>query len=263
MRLLPTFLTAVAGTTIAAFTAQQEPAQTPRTNPPVETARAGTNPNDGILAAWLIVDLRNGIEVSQMAQQRAQDPEVKQFAQKVAEEHRQLVQKLEPFAASRTGAIEAGTPRDTRPADPARPNDPNRPTDPDRPTDGTRPAGTPADAGSPRPVPGAHAGGGIDHVALIEELGAQCLSSARAELEKKTGAEFDHCFVGMAIGGHMKANDMMTVFQRHASSGLKTAINEGQKAIAMHLEMAKDIAEKMKTDVQDARRPPAERESGG
>jgi putative membrane protein len=39
------------------------------------------------------------IEISQLAQQQANNAEVKQFAQKMVEEHRQLQQKLQPLAA--------------------------------------------------------------------------------------------------------------------------------------------------------------------
>jgi hypothetical protein len=88
-------------------------------------------------------------------------------------------------------------------------------------------------------------GASLDHMALIQELGRECFESARKELEQKQGAEFDHCYVGMAIGAHMKLNDQMTVFARHASGDLKNTITEGQRTVRTHLDHAKELAKKL------------------
>jgi predicted outer membrane protein len=153
------------------------------------------------------------VELAKLAEQRATNPEVKQFAQKMVADHNQLLQKLQTFAAT-TGRTPGG----------AQP-------------------GRPAEAGAGRTdAPGQ----GFDHVGLVEELGSEFLNSARGELEKKQGAEFDQCYAVMAVAGHMKADDMMTVFERHASGELATAIKAGHAKVEQHLEEARRLAESVK-----------------
>jgi hypothetical protein len=101
----------------------------------------------------------------------------------------------------------------------------------------TRPAGEAARSGM--------LGGSVDAAALARELGQQCLETHRKELEKKQGAEFDKCYVGMAIGAHAKANDEMTVFSRHASERLRAVIQEGQPIVQSHLEHAKSLCKQL------------------
>jgi predicted outer membrane protein len=197
----------------------QEPA-TPRQRPAQDSAsvsKTRATQADGILAGWLAVDSQNEVALAQIAQQKAQDPEVKQFAQKMIDDHRRMAEQLQPFAASAGFATSVASSGST-PADRA-------------------PEGRVREAG--------FSGGELDHAALIQELGKQCLDTARRELEQKSGAEFDRCFVGMMIGDHMKANDMLTVFQRHASSDLASVFSEGQTTVKMHLDHAKEIAHRL------------------
>jgi predicted outer membrane protein len=77
---------------------------------------------------------------------------------------------------------------------------------------------------------------------LIEELGEQHLQTARTFLSEKQDEEFDRCFVGMAIAGHMQSDDMLTVFERHASGELKSTIQEARRTVKQHLQAAKDLA---------------------
>ena len=248
-------LTAGASTAVMALSAQdnpshpmgQDPARGQDISREQHTPAPETPEADGILATWLLIENNNEIALSQIAQQRAQDPEVKQFAQAMVEAHRQMAQGLQPFAANvgyngtDASAVEASA---TKP----------QVTD-EKPT-GMEPkpgaGGTPQEAGAGRTTPPAPAGASdrpsmreLDHVALLRELGRECLSSSRRALEEKQGADFDRCYVGMAIGAHMKANDAMTVFQRHASDGLALEIGKAQRMVADHLEQAKELAKRL------------------
>jgi predicted outer membrane protein len=239
MRILPIIL--LSGTAMAAIsqTPSQNPPRPDSTRPPTgqesqdktgqdktQDPTRATSPSstgspeakqtDGFLATWLVVGNNNEVALAQLAQTKATDPEVKQFAQKMIEDHKQMAQKLQPFASSVSGTATGAL---------------------DKPA-----AGSPQNASFERM-------GGFDHVGLIQDLGQQCLQSAKRELEQKQGAEFDRCFMGMAVGAHMKANDMLTVFQQHASSSLKPVLSEGQKTVATHLQHAKDLAKKMETKV--------------
>ncbi len=227
MRFSPLFLViTAAGTTFTAITSQQEPAQQPpRSSTAQEPSSTSTEQNDAILATWLLVDNNNEVALAELAQQRAENPEVKQFAQKVVTAHRQMGEQLQPFAAPGLSAPAADSKGLAGGTD-----------------------GRPQEASASK----AAIADELDHLALLEELGDQCLSSARKELEQKQGPDFDRCFMGMAVGGHMKVNDAMTVFQKHVSAQLKGVITDGQKTVQMHLQHAKDLSKQLQSDATKA-----------
>ena len=180
---------------------------------------------DGIIATWMVVGSNNVVALATLAQQRATDPEVKTLAGKLIEDHRQMLTKLQPFGAdvgAATGTFERSKPS------------------------------------QPEPASFGGGGDGFDHAALLEELGDQCQKTSRAELESKQGAEFDRCFVNMTVVGHVQANDMLTVFQRHASGKLKTTLTDSQKVVATHMQHAKELCKKL-----DEKASPAARVSTG
>jgi predicted outer membrane protein len=263
MRISQVLLLTVGVSTAMTLSAQENPASRTTTGQdPMreQTTSRGQNATeaDGILATWLLVENNNEIALSQIAQQRAQDPEVKQFAQSMVEAHRQMAQGLQPFAGDvgfSGSAIDASAPlsRPTDPkttgTDPKVPETDPQPTATDPKPMGTTPAGVPQEAGAGRTTDARTTGlpsmQHLDHVALLKELGRECLASSREALEQKQGAEFDRCYVGMAIGAHMKANDAMTVFQRHASTDLAIEIGKAQRMVASHLEQAKALGKRL------------------
>jgi predicted outer membrane protein len=58
------------------------------------------------LARWLVTDQRLHSEISTFAQQRAHNPQVKQFATSVAQSHSDLLQRLQQLAAVTPGAAQ-------------------------------------------------------------------------------------------------------------------------------------------------------------
>jgi predicted outer membrane protein len=191
----------------------QSPQDPARTQPP-----ATASPNDAILATWLLIENSNEISLAELAAQRAENPEVKQFAQKLIADRRRVGQNLEPFASP--SSLRAAT--------------------------GTEGGGGASDA-QPREAASQQkpASSELDPVSLLRELGAECRMSARKELEQKQGGDFDQCFLGMTIGGHRKVNDELRVFQRHASPDLKSVMTERLKTVEMHLAQAKDLGKKL------------------
>jgi predicted outer membrane protein len=240
------------------------PSTTPSTTPTtVPSMRMASETNDSVLLTWLIVDNENEIALSRIALQRATNPEVKQFAQQMIDDHTKMVQKLQQASATaKVGQLDRTTGRDpsradnpvgrTDPArtDPARTDptrtDPSGRTDPTR-TDPTRndPLGArPADASGVRTLGNL---GGLDHERLIRDLGRQCLQSHTQILQEKQGAEFDKCFMGMQVGAHVKAVDTLTVFQNYASDALRPTLAEGLTTVQSHLQHAKDLAKRTET----------------
>jgi predicted outer membrane protein len=223
-RIMMRILSIVLVTATAAMAAlpQNPPAKNPPLLPQNPRPAAGTETkeahpdakvDDALLATWVLVSSNNVATLAQIAQQKASDPEVKKLAQKMADDHRQIAQRLQSFAGTagkgNLGGVE-------RPA-----------------------GGKPEEASAPR------SGGEFDNIALAQELGDECLQSARKELEAKSGAEFDRCYVGSVIGAHMGAKDMLTVFQRHASPTLKPVLMDAQQIVSSHLEHAKELAKSM------------------
>jgi putative membrane protein len=87
--------------------------------------------------------------------------------------------------------------------------------------------------------------GSLDIIALKKELGRQCLASAKRELEQKSGAEFDKCYMYSQVGAHMGAVDTLTVFQNHASGEFKDMLAEGLPVVKGHLDHARSLAKKL------------------
>lgn len=80
---------------------------------------------------------------------------------------------------------------------------------------------------------------GFDVLAIKQELSRQCQSSTRKELGSIEGRQFDSCFMGMQLAGHMHMLDTLKVFERHASPELAELIRGGIDTTEDHLMHAK------------------------
>ena len=258
--ILPALL---AGTTFLTFPAPQEP---PRPGSDVSSKPvAPSTVNDGILSAWLLVDNDNEIELAQIAKDRAQSPEVRQFAEMVIADHRQIGDKLRPFAMS-TGYVTATGFKVTKTEEPTTAHEPGETKREDKAkeepveakkTDAERRAEAARDDAMARERVSGAIVAPADHVALLREMGQQCVDSSKRWLDTQRGADFDKAYIGMSAMGHQHALDKITVFKRHASSSLANVLSEGEKKVAMHLEHAKNICDRMKAG--DLKAEPDER----
>ena len=258
------------------------------------TARPGqSSPADQQIAACKLGGCHNELELAKLAKEKATSPEVKAFAERMIREHTPACEKLAqvagPLAADHghDAAAEPGRPA-TRPARPGLEGAvPDAPREGAAPRDGAAPrepreAGAPREAAPPRAGaaadeqievrvqpgrPGARpaadvniraggADGGLDWVSIHNEVAQQCLASAKKELGSKEGAEFDKCYMGMAVASHQKAIDMDQVFMKHASQQFKSDIQEGMKMASAHLEQAKSICKKLEGSSERVTRRP-------
>jgi predicted outer membrane protein len=217
--------TLLAGSALTVFSSETSPSgfgrevvrQSDYTRPNADALRT----TDGYMAKWLSVAHLNQVELARVALKRSTDTEVQRFAQTMIDDHEELNRKL-------TRYVVAG-------------NLPKAPT-PDKPNS---PDGNPSPQDRERLRSEGQSNGELDHSAFFEEMGAQCLSTARSELEAKRGAEFDHCYVTMVVGSHLMHNDMTLVFQRHVSPELKTVLSEAQTATKKHLGVAREFAQRL------------------
>lgn len=69
----------------------------PRTGQGLTQGEGNARHHDAMIAQWVILGNQREINLSQIGQQRAENADVRQFAQQMVQEHRQFIQQLQPF----------------------------------------------------------------------------------------------------------------------------------------------------------------------
>ena len=186
------------------------------------------------LANCLLIKNKAEVELSQFAQQQAQNPEVKEFAQMLIKDHQQAIQKLQALAgaqgagraAQRPGAngqidAQATTPTTERPRQAL-----NQDADPSQ--TATRPAGQ---------------NNALNQLLELDrQITQRCQELVREELQAKNGPEFDMCFVGAQIGSHTHMLAALDVIGQRSQGELRQFVQEAQPVVQRHLDHAKQIA---------------------
>jgi predicted outer membrane protein len=211
--------------------------------PPSTTVGAVSQANQGRsadaeLAGCLIVDNEGEVAMGQFAMQRTKSDEVKQFAQKMVEDHGKMIEKLRQFAgpAGSTATPDPASGAATGTAPPTRST-----SNTAAPSAGVQPGGAAGQQSMQNRLPNSP----IDHVAFKRELGELCKQTLQRELGEKSEAEFDKCYVGQQIGAHLHAIDAMKVSQNHASPELRQVLAAGIETATTHLHHAKNLMKKL------------------
>src|SRR5262245_21590557 len=235
---------------------------------------------DQQIAACLYYGCRNEVEFAKLAQDKAQSEEVRQFAERMAAEHTEACNKLAKIAGNavtleaRLDALPGAARREERreerierreerrdeaaprtEAAPPRDAAPRAAAEPPRSLEIEAPGGTRVQI-QPGARPGLAAGGtgGLNWVAIHKQLADQCLATFKQELAAKEGPEFDRCFMGGQIMGHMKALDEIKVLRNYASAELRAELDACSQGCAEHLKEAKVLAKKMEGEAAGAPR---------
>jgi predicted outer membrane protein len=276
-------------------TAQEQTRQQPQQESQFQ--RQQTTPHSGhevkldqALARWLLTKNESAIRLSQFGQQQAQDPQVREFADRMIQDHRKLSQQLQPFAG-RAG-FQSGTSSSsqlqssqsaTQSSQSTRDQSSQASRDPSSPSPGTSdqqsqatrdPLSQPSsqtgrDASSQTSQERTSAGqssqshtsaagqhGALEQLLSIhEQVESKCGETLKKGLQKKQGAQFDQTFMGLQILGHMKMIDTVQVMQQHASPQLQDVLEQAQQSAQQHLEMAEEINQKLETSVAAERTP--------
>jgi predicted outer membrane protein len=193
------------------------------------------------LANCLLMKNQGEIEMAEFAQQQAQSQEVKQFAQKLIQDHNQLVQKLQPLAgtsaASRQGAtqtrVDGQIDAQRNAADTARlPGSPGARSE--QPNQSVTATTQTYQQGQ---------GGALLQLAQIErQIGERCKQALKEELQSKSGVEFDKCYVGAMIGSHMQSLAALEVIGQQTEGQLAEVAQQAQPIVQQHLDHAKQLA---------------------
>lgn len=210
---------------------------------------------ESYLASCLLMKNQAEVEFAQFAEQQSQNPEIKQFAQKLVQDHTQLVQKLQPLA----GMFAAGQQGSTSTRIENHQIDTQRNA-----SDTTRLPGSPGAAANNqanRSLTSTQTqqqgqSGALHQLAQIErQIGEHCKQALKEELQSKTGADFDKCYVGAMIGAHMQALSALEVIGQQTQGQLAEVAQQAQPIVQQHLDHAKQLAKQL-----DGMRPGAQAE---
>jgi predicted outer membrane protein len=247
-------------------TSQVTPAQTTpdQSNQPGERASQGRHDLNFYITDCLIEGNRAEITLARLADQRATDPEVKQFAQRMIQDHTQFMNKLlqaqgngrGPNDQSATGQTPAGETAQNPNAGQTNTVQPTGAQSTDQQTNGQNAnqnaagnqiAGQAGDANRDARHNGHmdQRGAARQFLALEKQVRAQCLQSMTQELSQKEGAQFDKCYMNGQVAAHMAMADHVAVFSRSGSEDLQTLCREGLQTTQQHLQMAKQIANRL------------------
>jgi predicted outer membrane protein len=200
------------------------------------------------LANCLLAKNKGEVELSEIAKQKSDNAEVKQFAEQMIQDHSKLIEKLQPLA----GMLQQTRGTADAPAQPgettALPGSPGagQTIPPSGRIAAAPPLGTATDAtanANARERMGS--GGAIHQLMQIEkQIGDRCLQNAKDELQQKSGVEFDKCYVGMALGAHMQALSALEVLGQQPGQ-LGQIAQQAQPTVQKHLDHAKQLMKQL------------------
>lgn len=186
---------------------------------------------DAQIAACMLLGNQEEVALAQFAEQRAQNPEVKKFAQQMIEHHQQALAKIEQ-ASPQVASLQlhlGGTAAGAQPgADQANRN---------------------------QAASAQHQG-----IQLVKAVKQQCLELTEKELGAHQGAEFDKAYIGQQVGAHLGMLAQLRGSRDFASAELQPVIAESEKVTESHLAEAKKIMQQIKdqgSQPQTTQRPVA------
>jgi predicted outer membrane protein len=266
------------GQTDRATTQQTDPSATPtaeravrefdrnRTNyREAQAAAGGQNPMvDHFLANCLLAKNKGEVELSEIAVQKSENAEVKQFAQKMIQDHNKLIEQLQPLAAMQRGA-KRGASIESRTGDTtALPGSSGaRETiSPSGTSTDVPPAAVTTETTITTNATKTAAGGNAVHqlMQIERKINERCLQMAKDELQQKSGVEFDKCYVGNAIGAHAHALAALEVIGKQGQGQLAQVAQQAQPTVQHHFDHAKQLMKQLETQ-SNAAGTQAQRES--
>ena len=213
---------------------------------------------------------KDEIEMGKLAQQRSSNPEVKQLANQLVQDHTRFLSSLESlkhngqpatnrqagnqpiqqgtaFRGAAPGTIEQQQPQGQQQPS----NNPNQ-VNPGQ-NNGFRNNAGQANNETMAGRRAHHdqmAGMGEHGTAgqfakIMEEVDRNLQQSMVRELSSKQGAQFDRCFLTGQVFGHMWVVEALKVFERDASPQLKPLLQEGLQTSEQHLNHVKSLLAKL------------------
>lgn len=240
------------------------------------TSRSDERLNSEI-ATWSLADQRAIVELAEFGAERTKTPEVQQLADMIAEEHRQLAEKLAGFTrrSATTDRVDSDSSddgerrrrlRDRRQATDQSEDQDRRPVRDRRPlenlaerletgverladraeqaVEATRDAVDRSIAGEE--APGRFVATRSFWPDLHREITDRVTATAKRDLEQYQGYEFDASFVGILVAAHLNQEATLEVLQQRASGDLAETLGNAVSAIRQHRQQAEQVMENIK-----------------
>jgi len=80
---------------------------------------------------------------------------------------------------------------------------------------------------------------------IERQINERCLQMAKDELQQKSGAEFDKCYVGNAIGVHAHALAALEVIGKQTQGTLAQVAQQAQPNVQQHFDQAKQLMKQL------------------
>ncbi len=228
---------------------------------------AGQNQEiEQFVANCLILGNEEEIALSKLALEKAENPQVKEFAQKMINDHQQLSQQLQQFASRKSIKLDT-TSTDAARTQPGatrgdgenvREDAAREETAADRVRSQVREAreqvnervgnATQDRAGrtEDRTVASQGHGGTVDQLfSLQEDAARHCLTLTKQELTKQEGSHFDKAFMGHQIGAHIGMLSKLKASEGYVSGELQQLVQKAQQSTMQHKQMAEQIKKQL------------------
>lgn len=223
---------------------------------------------NAFVADCLILGNQGEVAISTFALDRIQDPQVKEFAQMLIEDHEKAAMQLRKFASrDRASQLQANTRAARRDsAVEADPNDPaaaRRDAEEARQERETRDAANPANAAT-RPGTRAAAGTGslTDQLYEISYQEAQeCLAMTQEALEQKEADHFDKAFLGHQMVMHIGMIAKLKALEGNVSGELAQVVQQAEQTTQQHKEKAEQLLKQVSKEHKDHPRGTTDRDA--
>jgi hypothetical protein len=176
------------------------------------------------------------------------------------QDHQKIVQQLEQLAGGQASQTSTRTDSQSQISASGQ-NDAQR-----QPSDTTRLPGSPGATQTTRSQTQTEAYGSqemtgpIAQLAQIEkQIGERQKQAMLDELQQKSGAEFDKCYVGSQVSSHMQSLAALEVISQQQQGKLAQVAQQAQPTVQQHLDHAKQLAKQLESGGQP--RSQAERQT--
>jgi len=233
-----------------------------------ESAGGQSQAIDTFYASCLLAQNQGEVELSELAQQQAQSPEVKQFAQQMIQDHRQMIQQLQQIAGGQSSSGSSGS---TGSSGTSRSSSSQRGSSSSSDTDtsssgsdtssalgtsgtsatdlpgtssasGTTSVGGLSSAASGAGLSGSGGSGVAMQLAATDmQIAQRKTQMEKEELQQKQGAEFDKAFVGTAIPAHIHALAALEVLGQQSQGQLAQVAQQARPKVQQHLDHPKQL----------------------
>jgi predicted outer membrane protein len=223
---------------------------------------------DQSVAAMLALGNHCEIQLGQLASQKSQNPQVKEFAQQMVQDHTKFLSQLQPFLPAgfaddlksegaatgarspRTGAgaVRAEGAAETRPEGAAAARTADNPAADNQvaQNDPQRPRANQGRTEARQGEAGQQGDQARNPMLQIQKDAAQrALAMTKEILNEKQGSEFDKCYIGEQVMAHVHMLAKLEASQNHVSPEFQQIIRQGQQTTEQHLKHARTLAQQL------------------